>query len=279
MTDAKKPPPPLFQFHLHLTSTANTEKLAAEHLGPALAVLERTGAVANWHFVRKGDRWRLRYQPGPVDSATATAAVDTVLEHFRTTGAITEWTPVIYEPETIAFGGEEAMDAAHRLFHLDSRNALAYLHTVHNSERSDQRRELSLLLGTAMMRGAGLDWYETGDTWATVAHNRPPDPGTGGGRRLHQSVGVLLRADTAPTSALLTVGQLSFAEPWFTAFTDSGRDLRALADSGRLQRGLRAVLAHHQLFHANRLGLSHQDQALLAQAATTTVLEHTLEPS
>nr|BEK65715.1 hypothetical protein KPHV_29420 [Kitasatospora purpeofusca] len=279
MTDTTKPPLPLLQFHLHLTTTATAERLAAQHLGPALASIERAGAIADWHFVRKGDRWRLRYRPTTADSTAAAAAVDVVLEEFRTTGAVTRWTPVIYEPETIAFGGDDAMEAAHRLFHLDSHHTLAYLRDVHRTERDDQRRELSVLLGTTMMRGAGLDWYEIGDTWARIADHRPPEPGTGGGRRLHRSVAVLLQADTDPTAALLTVGQLAFAAPWFAAFTDCGRTLRTLADSGRLRRGLRAVLAHHQLFHANRLGLTHQDQALLARAAATSILEPTQEPS
>ncbi|MFE2109252.1 thiopeptide-type bacteriocin biosynthesis protein [Kitasatospora sp. NPDC059463] len=251
-----------------------------QRLGPALTALTHTGGITGWHFLRKGDRWRLRYQPATADSAgAASAAVDAVLEDFRATGAITHWTPVIYEPETIAFGGEAAMEVAHRLFHRDSLHTLDYLRAVHSTERDDQRRELSLLLGTAMMRGAGLDWYEIGDTWAKIAQHRPTAPETDGGRRLHQTVAVLLQADTGPTSALLTTGQLAFAAPWFAAFTACGRDLRTLADSGRLRRGLRAVLAHHQFFHSNRLGLTHDHQALLAHAATATVLEPTQEPS
>ncbi|MFE7558136.1 thiopeptide-type bacteriocin biosynthesis protein [Kitasatospora sp. NPDC057500] len=280
MSDVEKSPPPLLQVHLHLTEPAATERLAAWHLGPGLTALTRAGAITGWHFVRKGDRWRLRYQPATADSTdAATAAVDTVMEDFRTTGALSRWTPVIYEPETIAFGGDDAMEAAHRLFHLDSHHTLAYLRAVHASEVDDQRRELSLLLGTAMMRGAGLDWYEIGDTWAKIAQHRPTVPETDGGRRLHQTVAVLLQADTGPTSALLTTGQLAFAAPWFAAFTACGRGLRTLADSGRLRRGLRAVLAHHQLFHSNRLGLTHDHQALLAHAATATVLEPTQEPA
>ncbi|MFE7190694.1 thiopeptide-type bacteriocin biosynthesis protein [Kitasatospora sp. NPDC057541] len=279
MSEVKKPSPPVLQVHLHLVEPAATG-LAARHLGPGLTALTRAGAITGWHFLRKGDRWRLRYQPATADSAdAATTAVGMLLEDFRSTGAIARWTPVIYEPETIAFGGGDAMEFAHRLFYRDSHHTLAYLRAVHASEVDDQRRELSVLLGTAMMRGAGLDWYEIGDTWARIAHHRPTAPGTDIGRRLLPSVAVLLQADTGPTSALLTAGHLAFAAPWFAAFTACGRDLRTLADSGRLRRGLRAVLAHHQLFHANRLGLSHDHQALLAHAAATTILEPTQEPS
>ncbi|MEV7778287.1 thiopeptide-type bacteriocin biosynthesis protein [Kitasatospora sp. NPDC088351] len=278
MTDTAKPP--WLHYHLHLTDIGAAEKSAAQYLGPALTALENEGVVTSWHFLRKGDRWRLRYQPPTPERAdAAAAAVDAVLENCRTSNVITGWTSVIYEPETLAFGGQEAMEVTHRLFHLDSHRTLSYLRAVHSAQQVDHRRELSVLLGIAMMRGAGLDWYEIGDTWATVAENRPSAPGVDPGRRLRNSVGALLRADTGPTSTLLTVGQLSFAAPWFAAFTECGRELRVLADNGRLRRGLRAVLAHHQLFHANRLGITHQHQALLATAAATTVLGLTPEAS
>ncbi|MFB7618891.1 thiopeptide-type bacteriocin biosynthesis protein [Kitasatospora sp. NPDC056181] len=262
--------PPWFQQHLHLAGPA-TETHAAQYLGPALTTLECNAVVATWHFLRKGDRWRLRYQlAGTTDEITGTAAVEEVLGQCRAAGMITTWTAVVYEPETRAFGGPEGMDAAHRLFHLDSRCTLAYLRAVHNGQLTDQRRELSVLLGVATMRAAGLDWYEIGDTWAKVAENRPAT--RVGGSRLRNSVRTLLCADTGPDSALMAGGRLAFAAGWFTAFADYGRELRQLNDSGQLRRGLRQVLAHQQLFHSNRLGLSHDDQALLAGAAATAVL-------
>ncbi len=196
--------------------------------------------------------------------------MDAVLERCRTAGMITDWTSVIYEPETRAFGGSEGMEAAHRLFHQDSRQILAYLTFVDRDELDDQRVELSVLLGTAMMHGAGLDWYEIGDTWAKVATNRPV-PGVEISLTTRNAASVLLQCDTAPTSRLVGGGKLAFARDWFPVFTNLGQDLRGLADDGRLQRGLRSVLAHHYLFHANRLGLSHQQQGLSAAAAADAV--------
>lgn len=53
------------------------------------------------------------------------------------------------------------MDVAHHLFHQDSRHILDYLGSERAAaSRSDRRRELSILLCTALMRGAGQDWYE-----------------------------------------------------------------------------------------------------------------------
>ncbi|MFG2696355.1 thiopeptide-type bacteriocin biosynthesis protein [Kitasatospora sp. NPDC048407] len=260
------------QVHLHL-ATDTPEEHAVRLLGPALIALEDQGLLDAWHFLRKGDRWRLRYREsasGTLEAATTAAAVNEALDMCREAGMISDWTPAIYEPETYAFGGHAALPSAHRLFHQDSRHALAYLGAVHRGELPDQRAELWLLLGTAAMRGAGLDRYEIGDTWAQVAENRPRL--SVADRRLVDAARTLLQADTAPGSSLLE-GRLAHAAPWFAAFAVYGLTLRALADEGQLWRGQRAVLAHHQLFTANRLGLPHQQQAALASAAAGAVLD------
>lgn len=54
---------------------------------------------------------------------------------------------------------------------------------------------------------------------------------------------------------------------WVHAFEQAGQDLARLARDGHLTRGLRAVLAHHLLFHANRAGLPVDHQAALAARA------------
>jgi thiopeptide-type bacteriocin biosynthesis protein len=43
---------------------------------------------------------------------------------------------------------------------------------------------------------------------------------------------------------------------WLTAFRNTGTTLKDLSHDGTLTRGIRAVTAHHILFHWNRLGLS-----------------------
>jgi len=74
--------------------------------------------------------------------------------------------------------------------------------------------------------------------------------------------GILLGAD----------GPLTFAAPWAAAFDETGRRLGAAARDGTLQRGLRNILAHHVIFHWNRLGLASRTQGILARAARDTVM-------
>lgn len=140
---------------------------------------------------------------------------------------------MIYEPETHAFGGPDGMEVAHRHFHTDSHHTLTYLRAVHDRERDDQRRELALLLATALMRGAGLDWYEQGDVWATVADHRTP--AVVPTAALRASARRLISVDSSPGSRLIS-GQLAHAATWFADHTAAGEGLAALALDGRLRR-------------------------------------------
>jgi hypothetical protein len=46
-----------------------------------------------------------------------TAAIGTVLDDFTNGGTIKRWWESLYEPETLAFGGPDALNIAHDLFH------------------------------------------------------------------------------------------------------------------------------------------------------------------
>jgi thiopeptide-type bacteriocin biosynthesis protein len=164
------------------------------------------------------------------------------------------------------------MDTAHRLFHADSRNILAYLAAP--PAAAPGRRELSVLLCSRMFRGARQDWYEQGDIWHQVTAHRPVPPGTPLDRLSDLTPGLrqLMSADTGPDSTLTgTSGPLAFASGWAAAFEHAGTALADAARDGTLTRGLRAVLAHHVIFHWNRIGLPTRTQAILAAAATQTV--------
>jgi len=151
------------------------------------------------------------------------------------------------------------MNAAHALFHHDSRHILTYL-----LQQPNDRRERSLILCTALMRAAGLDLNEQGDVWARVAdkrahlHAQPPtaDPRTW--TAFTDDIRHLLTGTAGPSD-------------WQTTFDDTGSTLRDLREGGRLTRGLRAVIAEHVVFHCNRIGLPAAIQAVLAHAAKQSI--------
>ncbi|GAA1237456.1 hypothetical protein GCM10009665_29530 [Kitasatospora nipponensis] len=265
-----EPTGPWRQVNLHFANWPDVEQLAARHLLPALTAAQGAGDLTGWHFLRKAPCWRMRYRPRE-SAAPIRDELDPILRTLHAAGHLSRTVEVVYEPETHAFGGPAAMDIAHRLFHQDSHAIIDFL--SHPRGPRDHRREVSILLLVALMRGARQDWYEQGDIWARTAANRPLDSADPDRlASLRTSLTPLLAADTGPASRLLTAGPLAFAAPWLAAFQHAGQQLHQLHDDGRLARGLRAVLAHHVLFHWNRIGIPHRGQALIARAAQDTVL-------
>ncbi|MGH3800269.1 MAG: methyltransferase, FxLD system, partial [Pseudonocardiaceae bacterium] len=90
--------------------------------------------------------------------------------------------------------------------------------------------------------------------------------------RLRTAVYRLMTVDVGPTSRLVDGGPLAAIAGWTAAFEQTGQHLAELARRGRLERGLRAVLAHHAIFAWNRLGLPHADQNTLSTLAKEIVM-------
>lgn len=225
------------------------ERQAIAHLSRIFPAAEAAGLVTCWWFMRKGS-WRIRYVP-------AHAGTDP-LENLLTDGV--NWTRDIYEPETHAFGGPQAMNTAHTLFHHDSRHIVDYLH-----RSPAHRREHSLILCTALMRAAGLDLNEQGDVWATIAQRRGARLGYGlaGGPHVWEAFTNAVR--------YLLLGTAVATGDWHSGFVHGGEAIRRLREGGQLTRGLRAMLAEHVIFHWNRIGIAATAQAALANAAKEAI--------
>lgn len=247
------------------------ERNAFAALGPSLTDAENDGLITAWWFIRK-PWWKVRYLPAGGTETQAAERVHDIAKALHAAGHARQWVRGIYEPETVAFGGPDAMAAAHRLFHADSRHITGRLPPGPDSG-AGSRRELSLLLCTALMRHAGQDRFERGDIWSKVAELRPglaaaTHPGWA---TLRSAVAALISVDTSPHTVLRT-RELHHAGDWLTSFEAAGDELKALAVQGLLTRGIRAVLAHHVIFHWNRLGLPARTQANLATAAASACI-------
>ncbi|MFJ4831729.1 methyltransferase, FxLD system [Streptomyces sp. NPDC088747] len=256
-------PPDRWQQHnITFVDRESARRVVAERLGPALLAAEGDGQLTGWWFMNK-QPWPLRYfaeEPSPV--------IESLLSNLVGDGVAVSWLPCIYEPETDTFGGPEAMDAAHELFHSDSRHLLTY----QPSPEHLGRRETAVLLASAMMRGAELDWFEQGDVWAKVAVLRPttnPLPP----ERVDELAPAMRKLMTTDAHGLCRPdGPLHAHDEWVTAFERAGATLAYLAGRGALTRGLRAVIAHHVIFHANRAGLLRDDQSALSNIAREVIM-------
>lgn len=256
------------QVNLRCDNWRTAEHMAVEQFLPLLAEAGHRGTITAWWFVRKRESWRLRLMPAP-GCHEATKGLVTRLADLPGVHSLAEG--VVYEPETYRFGGQEAMEIAHRLFHADSSHILAHLSRTQG--RTDHRRENGVRLATRMMQAAGQDFYEQGDIWARVAEHRatsdtpePPAPAMA-------AVQALITAEgDRPDSPI------SRSPDWPAAFENAGRALADLGHRGRLTRGIRALLADHLLFAFNRLGISAKHQALLATAASRIIFHRAASP-
>ncbi|WP_437009882.1 thiopeptide-type bacteriocin biosynthesis protein [Streptomyces sp. enrichment culture] len=244
-------PPQWQQLYVQFTDWDKAEQLVADRLNPVLELAREDGRMTSWWFIRKHPCWRVRLLT-PDSSGHLPAAVTGLLDELAAAGAV-RWWPGIYEPETAAFGGAASMDIAHTLFRADSHAVLTSPHGALG------RRELSVLLCSTLMRAAGLEWYEQGDVWHRITHDRPA-PDSTDPAKVRALAPPLLLADTGPDAPLLQSDQaLRPAAAWVAAFRSAGTALGAAARGGALDRGLRHVIAYHVLFHWTRLGL---EQAL-----------------
>lgn len=256
------------QHNITFPDRDTAEQVITNVIGPALAAAEADGHLSGWWYMNK-QPWPLRYQW----TERAPTLVDELLDRLVADGRATAWAAGIYEPETQAFGGEAAMDVAHQLFHQDARHLLTY--GTSQTGRTLGRRETSILLCSAMMRAAGLDWYEQGDVWGKVADLRPPGPGALSPDRataLVPAMVCLLTVNARTLSDPTKKGPLTGYDEWVTAFEHAGHTLAHLSRHGRLTRGLRAVLAHHVIFHTNRARLPLADQSTMSALAKEAIM-------
>jgi thiopeptide-type bacteriocin biosynthesis protein len=255
-----------YQLRIQFADWEAAESVGAEQLGPCLDQLQASGALAGWWFLRKHPCWRLRIRGADID------AVDDLLDELTARGALARWWSTMYEPETAAFGGSAGMNIAHEMFCADSRGVLDH---IRQPAPNLGRRELSVLLISALLRAAGLDWFEHGDVFSRVAEMRPAPAAADAGRvgDLARTVRTLLVVPTQADSSLFaTGGPIAHARSWLVAFESAGRGLGRAAADGRLDRGIRAVLTHGVIHHWNRLGLSATTQGILARAASEAAL-------
>ncbi|MFI5831956.1 methyltransferase, FxLD system [Streptomyces sp. NPDC051578] len=256
-----------YQLNITFTDRATGRQAVRDIIGPALTAAEDSGHIQAWWYMNK-QPWPLRIlSPAPIPPA-----VTRPLHELMAAGKIDHWTPGTYEAETFTFGGRAAMDAAHTLFHQDSRHLLTYA-TAPTGQHLGWR-ETAVLLCSAMMRAAGLDWYEQGDVWDKVADLRPHSSSAGSTTpATARHLTAMRRLMTANAHALTEPGTaMNGHRDWVTAFEELGQILAQLAHRGELTRGLRAVLAHHCIFHANRAGLPLNDQHAISTIAREVVM-------
>jgi len=208
----------------------------------------RRQVVSGFFFMRKPPGLRLRFEVAePVE--TVLSQLRPGLHALRSAGRVIRFFPSIYEPETHLFGGALAMRLVHRYFDVDSMGWV----TFDRLERSGKLRVLSdTALSVAVLNDlflrAGLDGSELWDAWQNLV-------------KLTRVGGITEDHDTHPALVLLQALLLTVAPEeaqiltrYARANATLSRGLLRLWERGRLNAGLRAILAFVALFHLNRYG-------------------------
>jgi thiopeptide-type bacteriocin biosynthesis protein len=250
---------------LYAAIAAGTEELAT------------AAGFRNMFFMHKPPGLRLRYQGAVSDEPRLRTELHRLLETWQDRGLIPGWSFEIYEPETLLFGGGEAMEHVHGLFSCDSRFWLGH-HAAGKGET--EALMLSLVLLRALFSGLGIvDWEDLG-VWDCVRART--------GRRFPDGVDAAA-PDLAEMSRLivglwndpLRVVQL-LSEEGAAELDRTAEDLAARAsawktdvlDKGASSLGPRASAALATIFLFNRAGVSLEKQILATEAlATRKVLE------
>jgi len=259
------------QYRLQPADWATAENRAADQLAPTLDQLCADGTLSCWWYLRKYPFWRLRALPGPAATRhQANRQLTHLLDFADNSGSLTRWTTGRYEPEVIAFGGETMLEPVHAFFHADSSAVVALVRSG-TPAGMPGRRELSLVLCSAMLRSARLDPLERADVWNRVALQRSlaTEPNPNQLARIADRLQRLTRLDTtsAPGSLFADGQQLDALAPWAAAYRNIGHHLAKADENGTLHRGLREILATLVLHAWNRLDLPDSVQGLLARAA------------
>ncbi|MBL0886903.1 thiopeptide-type bacteriocin biosynthesis protein [Myceligenerans indicum] len=253
------------QVNLKFTDYAAAETVFRAGLSPVMQ--------EPWWFVRKAPCWRLRYRL-PDESAAMPNDLHAALDAMIADGALGQWTQAPYEPETAAFGGREGLAAVHAIHVADAVGLFTYLDAAAADRACDGlgRSVASLMVLSHLMRAAGVEWNEQGDVWARVQAQRPPARATDEQiAKLAAKARTALAADL--THLIADEPRFSGLSTWATGMQNAGEQLAAVVREGRLQAGVRTVLARVVAFCWNRAGFTTDQQAVWARAARLAILE------
>jgi thiopeptide-type bacteriocin biosynthesis protein len=241
-----------------------------------LAVLARTmvtaGPAADFFYMHKAPGLRLRFRV-PERRTTADTTVRDALREWAAAGAVSRWSPAVYEPETLLFGGPASMAVVHRLFTADSLAWLAYLAGGgEDTAALGSAWAFSFLLLRPLFQAAGVTDIEDLDVWDRLrwqTGRRFPVGGPTVPDGLRELAADLRFAWTHPadspaaTSTLLRPVLDEYGETVRTA----GRDwLAGYFHTDAALIGPRAALAYVVIFHWNRGALPFRRQQQITEA-------------
>lgn len=227
-----------------------------------IANSRRARLVRAAFYQRKDPGVRLRLQLA--DANSDLTQIEKTLRDLRKAGKLSAYRSACYEPEQFLFGGAAAMAAVHAYFDHDSSQWLELYAQVMIGRLGIAPAVISLAqLSDLFGETLGQRHEEIWDVWCRLAEFHgmaPPLAPTEASTFAVPRLGRLAQLPNLPAEALDCLRTLASANRRLSA------RLRQLATQGRLEQGMRGVLAALALFHWNRIGLDAAQRQRLLQA-------------
>jgi thiopeptide-type bacteriocin biosynthesis protein len=260
------------QAGVHPPQDAMPSKELYERVATFVRGLLRTSVIDDFFFMHKPPGMRLRFRMRPTTRAALADVVASETTRWRENGLIDHVESAVYEPESLLFGGPQAMPFVHALFTVDSLLWLDY----HASDLGDAAiRSPSWLVSLAVLRTvfAGLDitgWEDLG-VWDCVRRAAGRQLGDAkASTPLYDEVAGQLRnvwsrrEDLA--GGLDPASQAIVARHEAALQTGAARWRSGYFLDPRASLGPRTAAAFYVVFHWNRAALTQAQQALLAES-------------
>jgi thiopeptide-type bacteriocin biosynthesis protein len=231
-----------------------------DRIEPLAAKWRADGWLDCYFLMRKPPDVRLRFYSIDQESILQSALSNT-MEMLLVQGIISKFFFSDYQPETIRFGGIEAMKIVHDYFDLDTHNWLALDRLTRQNQRTiDPDLLLPSLFQDLFDRVLGSE-ISVLKTWHHLAALTP----------LSESVENLPSIDPIPFDRLslaaeITTSETSILQTYISAHEKLATELSALWQSDLLLTDLYEILATIALFSFNRHGFSGEFSAPIVAA-------------
>jgi thiopeptide-type bacteriocin biosynthesis protein len=215
------------------------------------------GLVTRFFFVRKPPGARLRFLC-PKGESQITGELEVMLQQLQRQGFVPHFFRSCYEPEQARFGGAEAMSLVHDYFDADTSQWLLLQQISAAKCRSFPASTLLTSVFNHLFAAVVKDPAEVWDIWCQCTELA--------GRESSPADEDYLDPKFASIEALrplASVDEMAILDAYESANLTLGTGLKQLWHDGKLQRGVRGVLATVAMFGLNRHGINQNVQSKL----------------
>jgi thiopeptide-type bacteriocin biosynthesis protein len=217
----------------------------------------REGLVARFFFVRKPPGARLRFLC-PLGESQVTGELELTLQQLQRQGFVPHFFGSRYEPEQARFGGAEAMSLVHDYFDADTSQWLLLQQISAAKRRSFPAGTLLTNVFNHLFAAVVGDPAEVWDIWCQCSELA--------GRESFEADEDYLDPMFASIEALRPLAspdEMAILDAYESANMTLATGLKQLWSDGKLQRGVRGVLATVAMFGLNRHGIDQNVQSKL----------------